>query len=396
MSENPSPVATAGGHRIVVLLVDDQRIVAEAVKRMLAAEADIELHWCGDPNEALARAEVLAPTLILQDLVMPGIDGLSLVRKYRENAKTRQVPLIVLSSKEEAATKAEAFALGANDYLVKLPDKIELIARIRYHSQAYIHLLERNEAYDELVASQQALAAELGEAADYVRSLLPIPLHGEIESAWEFVPSTSLGGDSLGHHWIDDDHLAVYVLDVCGHGVGAALLSVSAMNVLGTRTLPGVDFRDPGAVLVALNEAFQMERQNDMYFTIWYGVYRKSDRRIAWASAGHPPAIVVTPGTAPVQLKSSGAPIGALPGTRYPGSESSIPAGATRWIYSDGAYEVTRPAGGMMSLDEFVALVGRETTEPADDIRRVLDAVRAEQDDPDFDDDISLLVLRFA
>ncbi|MFM8411826.1 MAG: response regulator, partial [Alphaproteobacteria bacterium] len=264
----------AGEPRIVVLLVDDQRIVAEAVKRMLAAESDVDLHWCGDSSEAVARAVELRPTLILQDLVMPGTDGLTLVARYREQETTRDVPLIVLSSKEEATTKADAFAAGANDYLVKLPDRIELVARIRHHSRGYIHLLQRNDAYAKLLASQQALAAELGEAADYVRSLLPAPLSGPIESAWEFVPSTSLGGDSLGHHWIDDDHLAVYVLDVCGHGVGAALLSVSAMNVLGTRTLPGVDFRDPAAVLAALNDAFQMDRQNEMYFTIWYGVYR--------------------------------------------------------------------------------------------------------------------------
>lgn len=396
MSDAPARTLAPADHRIVVLLVDDQRIVAEAVKRMLAAETDVELHWCGDPAEAVARAEELRPTLVLQDLVMPGIDGLTLVRRYRETEATREVPLIVLSSKEEATTKAEAFALGANDYLVKLPDRIELVARIRYHSQAYIHLLQRNQAYGDLLASQQALAAELGEAADYVRSLLPVPLSGPIESAWEFVPSTSLGGDSLGHHWIDDDHLAAYVLDVCGHGVGAALLSVSAMNVLGTRTLPGVDFRDPAAVLAALNEAFQMDRQNEMYFTIWYGVFRPSDRSLSWSSAGHPPAVLVAPGAGPEPLRAQGAPIGALPGTRYASARTTVPPGATLWIFSDGAYEVTRPGGGMMSLEEFVEIVGRERTAPAADIRRVLDAVRAEQSDPDFDDDVSMLVLRIA
>jgi two-component system chemotaxis family response regulator WspR len=72
--------------------------------------------------------------VILQDLVMPGTDGLTLVRRYRENAATRDIPIIVLSTKEEPTMKSAAFAAGANDYLVKLPDSIELIARIRYHS----------------------------------------------------------------------------------------------------------------------------------------------------------------------------------------------------------------------------------------------------------------------
>lgn len=391
----PSPGALLTAHRLVVLLVDDQRIVAEAVRRMLADETDVDLHWCGDPVQAVATAEELRPTLILQDLVMPGTDGLDLVRAYRDRPTTREVPLIVLSSKEEPAVKAQAFALGANDYIVKLPDRIELVARIRYHASSYVHLLERNEAFAGLLASQQALKAELAEAATYVRSLLPVPLDGAITSAWEFVPSTSLGGDSMGHHWIDPDHLALYLLDVCGHGVGAALLSVSAMNVLGAQTLPGVDFRDPGAVLGALNEAFPMERQNDMYFTIWYGVYRPSSRRISWASAGHPPALVVAPPGEPVALRAVGTPIGAMPGTRYAVGERELPGDATLWLYSDGAYEVTRPAGGLMSLDEFVELAGREAISPAQDVARVLGEVRAIQGRDDFDDDVSLLVLRF-
>ena len=96
---------------------------------------------------------------------------------------------------------------------------------------------------------------------------------------WLLVPSTELGGDSFGYHEIDEDHIAFYLLDVCGHGVGAALLSVTAINVLRSAALPRTDFRDPGAVLSSLNEAFPMERQNNMYFTIWYGVYPAQLRR---------------------------------------------------------------------------------------------------------------------
>src|SRR5574340_447065 len=121
---------------ISVLLVDDQAIIGEAVRRMLAGEPDITLHFCQDPTKALEMAKEVCPTLILQDLVMPEVDGLTLVKFFRANPSTRDTPMIVLSSKEEPVVKAEAFAAGANDYLVKLPDRIELIARIRYHSQS--------------------------------------------------------------------------------------------------------------------------------------------------------------------------------------------------------------------------------------------------------------------
>jgi len=149
--------ANAHDYLAMVLLVDDQAMVGEAVRRALASEADIDFHYCAQPDEAVAVAERTRPTVILQDLVMPGVDGLTLVRRYRENPATRNIPIIVLSTKEEPTMKSAAFAAGANDYLVKLPDSIELIARIRYHSRSYLNLLQRDEAYRALRQSQQQL-----------------------------------------------------------------------------------------------------------------------------------------------------------------------------------------------------------------------------------------------
>ena len=147
----------ADNYSSMVLLIDDQVMVCEAVRRALASEPDISLHFCTDPLRAMTVADEVKPTVILQDLVMPGVDGLHLVREYRKHASTRAVPVIVLSSKEDPATKGEAFAAGANDYLVKLPDRIELIARIRYHTRAYLDHVQRDAAYRALRESQRQL-----------------------------------------------------------------------------------------------------------------------------------------------------------------------------------------------------------------------------------------------
>jgi len=146
-------------YSMTVLLVDDQAIVAEAVRRSLVESADLDFHYCQDPHKALALAEQIHPTVILQDLVMPGVDGLDLLRQFRSNPATQAVPVIVLSTKEEPKIKAQAFALGANDYLVKLPDKVELIARVRHHSEFYISARQRDEAFRALRESQHELAA---------------------------------------------------------------------------------------------------------------------------------------------------------------------------------------------------------------------------------------------
>ena len=137
------------GH-IVVLLVDDQMMVAEGIRRMLDEEKDIEFHYCNDPKKAVETAAEIMPTTILQDLIMPDIDGMTLVRFYRNHPVLKNIPVIVLSSKEDPHAKSEAFSSGASDYLVKLPDKIELIARIRAHSHSYLAQQQRDEAFRDL------------------------------------------------------------------------------------------------------------------------------------------------------------------------------------------------------------------------------------------------------
>ncbi len=386
-------------HVIRVLLIDDQAMIGEAVRRMLAAEKDIEFHYCGDPTKAIKLARELSPTVILQDLVMPEIDGLTLVKFFRANSYLKDIPLIVLSTKEEPKIKAEAFALGANDYLVKLPDKIELIARIRYHSKGYINLLQRNEAYEALVKSQDELAAELAQAANYVKSLLPEPLEGEIKTEWEFITSTSLGGDSFGYHWLDDEHFAMYLLDVCGHGVGSALMSISAMNVLRSRTLGATDWKDPAEVLSVLNNNFQMEDHNGLYFTMWYGVYNKTNRTLKYASGGHPPAILVN-GSSPEslevhELKTPGMIIGGMPDMPYENAEITLDNCNELFIYSDGVYEVFTPDNVMFEFPDFVKILTRPSDPGVSDIQRILDYVRDFQKNDDLEDDFSMVKIIF-
>jgi phosphoserine phosphatase RsbU/P len=386
----------------VVLLVDDQLIIGEAVRRILAVQPDISFHFCQKGEEALATAVRIKPTVILQDLVMPDADGLDLVRGYRDQEATRLTPLIVLSSREEGTTKAEAFARGANDYIVKLPDPVELVARIRYHSRGYLSLLQRNEAFEALRKSEAALAAELSKAATYVRSILPEPLTHPVGLDWRFVPSASLGGDCFDYFWIDDDHLAIYLLDVCGHGVGPALLSVSALNLVRSRAVGGGDLRDPAAVLGHLNAAFQMEQHHDMYFTIWYGVYERSTRTLSHSGGGHPPPLLISDRSSAgngserivEQLQSPGLPIGVMPGEEFRTLRTGVPSNASLLVYSDGAIEVWKEPGklwGVEGLEEFVR--GRNVTDGKclDELHQLVKSMSGGEI---LDDDFSAILVR--
>jgi len=392
----PTASTPAPPRPLTVLLIDDQPIVGEMVRRMLAGETDITLHYESDPARALARAEQVRPTVILQDLVMPAVDGITLARQIRTHPATSEIPLIVLSSKEEPKTKAEAFANGASDYLVKLPDRIELIARIRHHSRGYLNLIERNEAFAALQRTQEALNRELAEAALYVRGILPPPLSGRVTTAWEFISSSSLGGDSFGHHWLDEDTLAIYLLDVCGHGVGAALLAVSVVNVLRSQSLPRIDFRDPVSVLCGLNAAFPMERHNNMNFTCWYGVYHAPTRTLRFGSGGHPPAVLIKAGGQPRELlRTPGLSIGSLEDARYLSNQTTVPPDSLLYIFSDGVYEITKPDESLYQLEEFIGLLSTPLADGPADVQRLLDVARRVGKTDIFDDDYSLLRLHF-
>ncbi len=376
---------------IVVLLVDDQPIIGEAVRRMLSDQGDIEFHFCRNPTEALQTADDVSPTVILQDLVMPDVDGLTLVKFFRANPKTRDIPLIVLSSKEEPDTKYRAFESGANDYMVKFPDKLEVVARVRYHSGAYTALLERNEAMRKLQESQNALKNELDEAEHYVKSLLPKKFSdGKVATDWVFKSSTALGGDCFGYGWLDENRFAVYLLDVCGHGVGAALLSVSAMNVLRSQSLAGVDFTMPGQVLSGLNNAFDMEKQNGMYFTLWYGVYDTLSRKLSFASGGHPPAILVSGGKYS-KLMTGGIVIGGMPDAKFSSLSVEVPRGSKLYVFSDGVYEVEyADKSGMMSVDEFAKALVDSPPAGESKVDSMVRFSQNAQQSEQFEDDFSL------
>src|SRR5262249_32048223 len=148
-----------------------------------------------------------------------------------------------------------------------------------------------------------------------------------------------------GYHWLDKDHLAIYLLDVSGHGVGSSLLAVSAINVLAAGSLPQTDFRDPGQVLGRLNDVFQMDRQDGKYLTIFYGVFHRTDRTLAYSNGGHPPALLFTEPTEAMaalrELGSTDPMVGMLPpGVPFHSARVPLEPHARMLVYSDGTYEI--------------------------------------------------------
>ena len=248
-------------------------------------------------------------------------------------------------------------------------------------------------AIKEVEKANKAMEAEIAEAAAYSRAVLPPKLNGPVSTDWVFQTSSQLGGDSFGYHWLDEDHMAIYLLDVCGHGVGAALLSVSVANMLRTASLTETDFLSPASVLSGLNATFPMDRHNDMYFTAWYGVYSLTSHSLRFSCGGHPPAALFTPAGEIVLLATGGMIIGAFSSAHYEESSVNVSSGSQLYLFSDGVYEIDRPGREMLKYDEFLGLLG--SAEPSSRIASVVAEVKRQQQSDSFVDDFSLVEFLF-
>jgi sigma-B regulation protein RsbU (phosphoserine phosphatase) len=375
-----------------ILIIEDNLTAQMALKRTLE-EQGYEIVTANDGEEGLSQAALFRPALIICDWIMPRIDGLEVCRRLKADPELSMIFLIMLTARESMEDRILGLDSGADDFLAKPVDPKELRARVRAG-------LRLNRVYQALQEQKQMLETELVEAAGYVRSLLPAPLSGNVNIDSRFIPSRQLGGDCFDYYWLDPDYLAIYLLDVSGHGLGAALPSISVLNLLRSQSMDGVNFYQPNHVLRALNETFQMDDQNDKYFTIWYGVYNQAKRQLVYSSAGHPPALLLSSldseETKVQQLKTISLPIGMMPDTRFTNQRCEIGQASTLYIFSDGVYEIMQPDGDIWGLDKFIDLLSDNRRAIADQgLNYVLSHVKTLSPNESLDDDLSLLRIHF-
>ena len=242
----------------------------------------------------------------------------------------------------------------------------------------------------------ERMRAEFAAGIKYVRDCIPPPMDGVVSVDWRYVPASTLGGDTIGYHWIDADHLAFYLIDVTGHGLDSALLSVTVTNVIRTGALSGTDMKRPDQVLTQLNEAFRGQQHGNKYFTIWYGVYHSATRTLAWAGGGHHPSIVLLADESnPLVLSSEGLMMGVLRGVEFPTQSCHIPVDARLLIFSDGVFEIFREKREIWNLTECIAHLAVLGKQEGNLMDKLLKHVQDLRGSPHLDDDFSIIEARF-
>ena len=289
------------------------------------------------------------------------------------------------------------------DHVPRTLDEGELavlarLAAMAEHELGMVDLIrsqrELLETKSRLIAARQRLANELAEAAAYVQSLLPAPLTGSVRTDWQYVSSSELGGDFFSYRWLDDHRLLIYLLDVMGHGVGAALLSTSIESALRGGTLAGLAFNDPAAVLSALNRDFPMDENGGRFFSIWLGVYDTRDRSLVYANAGHPPALLFHRGDVS-RLGGTGTMVGALRDSEFLNKRIIVAPRSRLYLYSDGAYEIPNGDGDDLGIDGLSEIITRVAATDGPHTAAILKLIRETQGKTEFHDDVSLLEVTF-
>jgi sigma-B regulation protein RsbU (phosphoserine phosphatase) len=386
-------------------LVKSQRSIAHLLINndllLIKAGGELEHYGLGDLKHHHSAADQLpflegllplAETpFLLESVGMPG-GNVADVHLFGNEDMTWVVLLDVTAEHDHARKMQQK----AYDMTLLSQREARLIAKLEAaHQELTLTHRDLAESRDELLRVHNRLRRELHDAERYVLAILPAPVAEPIAVEWLFVPSTELGGDSFGYYWIDGEHFALYLLDVCGHGVASALLSITVANTLRSGALQNTDFRRPEAVLASLNQAFQMENQNGLYFTIWYGIYHRPTGTLRYASAGHPPPILVTGtgeqrGTAQ-SLQAIACPVGILPDALYESKECTLTGPARLFLFSDGAYEIMRPDGTMLEFEEFEEVLTRAVPEGSSELQELLHFAQNVNGSKDLDDDFSII-----
>jgi sigma-B regulation protein RsbU (phosphoserine phosphatase) len=369
-----------------VLVVDDVKTHVDVLVSALRGRYRLSVALDGD--SALRSIAACPPDLVLLDVVMPGLDGYEVCRRLRARPATREVPVMFLSSLEDARDKVQGFEAGGNDYLTKPFDRLEVQARVK-------SLLRAKADAD---AVKEAAAREMRIAREIQTGILP-PDVGEatagtgLEVAAVLEPALEVSGDLYDVLRASEDRLVLSLGDVAGKGVPAALL----MAVVSTQIRATALHHDrPDEILECLNAHLVRRSPRGMFVTISCATYDVRTRRLVCANAAHPPAMLRRRGEAPrTVLGATATMVGVLPSLAIGTNELVLEPGDTLVLYSDGVTEARDARGRMFGQDGLLAHLAKEPEgDAAATAARILDAVRRHAGDAPQSDDITLLVLR--
>ncbi len=359
-----------------ILIVDDMPLMRKIIGMSLERGGFTNLSYAEDGRETLQIMDEDPPELLILDLKMPNVNGYEVCTELRSDKRFKNLPILVQSASETPEERVEVFSAGATDFVSKPINKPELIARVRMH-------LENRFLIKSLTDFRENMKNELKMATDMQKMLLPEALQLEeledffkVKFESDYRASSDLGGDLWGCWALPNNKIGIYILDIAGHGVGAALntfrVHATMARLFGMRV-------DPASFLTELNHALVDSFPLGQFATMFYGVLDAITGRFVYAGAGAPKPMIVSDGNVRL-LDSSGLPIGISRTAEYVNLEDRFQPGESLFCYSDVLIEAPQEDGflGEQGLVEWVEELS-ETGPRQLMVQRVLDRFYATQ-----------------
>ncbi|OPY72949.1 MAG: Alkaline phosphatase synthesis transcriptional regulatory protein PhoP [Syntrophorhabdus sp. PtaU1.Bin058] len=389
-----------------ILIVDDSEDIRILLRRILQA-AGYEVAEAVNGEKALNEIAGLKPDMVLLDIVMPGISGYEVCETLKKMDIVADIPVIFLSARSEAADKVRGLEIGGADYITKPFDKGEVLARVENQLKIRRLTNELIKTNVELTDKQRRLDEDLKAAAGIQQSLLPrtIPDVKNLMIAWKFMPSYMIGGDIFNVFRLDESHIGLYMIDVSGHGVPSALVTVSVSQMLQpdigyitkkkTYAPPGYEIVPPGTVLQTLDREYPISRF-EKYFTVVYMIIDTKNGTLAYSNAAHPPPVILHRDRNLELLDKGGTIIGLDGIIPFDEEQKTLERGDKVVLYTDGIVEYQNGDGAFFGEDRFYSLLNSLRNESVEDL---LDGVVGSINDfgkgKEFQDDITIVAIEY-
>ncbi len=369
-----------------VLIVDDAKANLDILVEGLKADHKLSLAMNGEM--ALQAAVRTPPDLVLLDIVMPGMDGYEVCRKMRQMPETAEVPIMFLSSLEEVQNKTRGFEAGANDYLTKPFEMLEVKARVKSLLKAKAY----SDAVKEQIASELRVAREI-QMGMLPHDFAPFEKNYGVEFGAILEPAREVGGDLYGVCAPGPERLVVFLGDVSGKGIPASMFMVRAISLA---RLLAKEIAEPERILARLNDELSADNPSGMFVTFLCAVFEPKSGRLTIANGGHCRPVILHDGQPPRwAVKNLGTALGFEPGLEFERTDLTLRPGDVLVLYSDGVTEAFNPQEELYGDERLIADTAAFNGQNAQDITaNLLQKVRAFANGAAQSDDIAILALK--
>lgn len=383
---------------VKIVVADDDELMRVIMSAILTQAGYLPIE-AEDGVRALELLTEHRASILVCDLTMPGMDGNALTQKVRETIQDRYIHIIMVTGRDQQAERKQAFELGVDEFMGKPVDKITLLARIRIAERLLKHeelLIEKNRV---LLEAQRTIEQDLMDAARAQRLILP-PAEVELPCCSfysTFVPSSYVSGDMFATFALSNGMTGFYAIDVSGHGVRAALLSVAIGHLLTAEYFESHSFAadgapDPASLSRALNQRF-CDAESDQYFTMFCGIIAHEDDRLHFCHAAYPSPIIVSTARPPRSVGTGGFPVGMFETAEFVSESTALAFDDTMVLFSDGALEAENPAREPFGEDRLTQAVSAARLQDVKSIPAAIVAALTSWRGRDIlDDDLTVLV----